>query len=124
MRSFAVIKDYLRMQFPENVMSERGDWLSSDLAIPDFFLWGHLKHRMWSLAAHWQPRSIQELEDVIVKECARILYTSFILGSPLTESDGGLTPFRSHLSKFLSALGRVFHFFCPGKVTFQNVCPL
>ena len=39
-------------------------------------------------------------------------------GSPLEESVGGLTLFRSHLSKFLSAVGRIFQIFCPLEVRF------
>ena len=33
-------------------------------------------------------------------------------GSPLKESVGDLTPFRSHLSKFLTAVGSIFQMFC------------
>ena len=57
-------------------MSRRGDWpwppRSSDLAIPDVFLWGHLEHRILSIAAYRQPRNIRELEAAIIRECARI----------------------------------------------------
>ena len=38
--------------------------------------------------------------------------------SPPKESVGGLTLFRSHLSKFLSAVGSIFKFFCPLEVQF------
>ena len=68
--------NYLRRQFPGKVMSRRGYWpwppRSPYLAIPDIFLWGHLKHRIWSVAAHRQPRNIRESEAAIVRECARI----------------------------------------------------
>ena len=41
---------YLREQFPGRLMSERGDWpwppLSLDLAVCDFFSWGHLKQQI------------------------------------------------------------------------------
>ena len=39
-------------------------------------------------------------------------------GSPLKESIRGLTLFRSHLSKFLSTVGRIFQIFCPLEVQF------
>ena len=52
----------------------------------------------------------------------RTLYLSVLLitasgvqagGSPLKESVGGLTSFRFHLSKFLTAVGSIFQLFCP-----------
>ena len=50
--------NYLRRQFPGKAMSRRGDWRwpprSPYLAIPDFFLWGHLKHRIWSVGCSIQ----------------------------------------------------------------------
>ena len=39
-------------------------------------------------------------------------------GSPLKESVGGLTLFRSHLSKFLSTAGSTFQSFFPVEVQF------
>ena len=68
--------NYLRKQFLGKVMSGRADWpwppRSPGPAIPDFLLWGHLKQRIWSVAAYRQPRNIRELEAAIVRECARI----------------------------------------------------
>ena len=44
-------------------------------------------------------------------------------GSPLRESVGGLTHFRSHLSKFLSAVGSIFQIFVLLRYNFLSLCP-
>ena len=42
---------YLRGQFPDRLMSKRGDWPwppGLDLTVCDFFLWRYLKHQIWN----------------------------------------------------------------------------
>ena len=41
----------------------------------------------------------------------QLLHLEYKQGSPLKESVGGLTLFRSHFSKFLSAVGGIFQIF-------------
>ena len=68
--------NYLHRQFPGKVISKRGDWnwppCSPDLAVLDFFLWGYLKHKIWSVAQKQQPTDIMDLKAAIVRECAQI----------------------------------------------------
>ena len=68
--------NYLLRQFPGKVISKRGDWpwprRSPELAILDFFLWGYLKHKIWSVAQNQQPTDIMNLEAAIVREFAQI----------------------------------------------------
>lgn len=60
--------DILRRAFPGRVISRFGDvtWpsRSPDLTIPDFFLWGHLKSRVYIN----KPRTIQDLKEAIQEE--------------------------------------------------------
>ena len=67
---------YLRGQFPGKVISKRGDFLwpprSPDLAILDFFVWGHLKHKIWTVPRNQKPRNIDELKRAIRRECEAI----------------------------------------------------
>ena len=60
---------YLRGRFPGKVISKRGDWpwppRSPDLSVCDFFLWGYLKHQIWS--QHNQaPQNIRDLRTSII----------------------------------------------------------
>ena len=41
-------------------------------------------------------------------KCYQLLHVEYKQGSPPKKSVGGLTLFRSHLSKFLSAVGSIF----------------
>ena len=50
-----------------------------------------------------------ELSSVLLK----VSHKSASRGSPPKESIGGLTLFRSHLSKLLSAVGSIFQILCP-----------
>lgn len=57
--------DLLREKFPDRVISRRGDhnWppRSCDLTPCDFFLWGHVKEKVYANS----PASIQDLKDGI-----------------------------------------------------------
>ena len=61
--------NYLSGQFPGKVISLRGDhpWpaRSPDLAICDFFLWGYLKHKIWSQQYNLQPTTLRQLKLAI-----------------------------------------------------------
>ena len=67
---------YLRGQFPGRVISLRGDlpWppRSPDLTVCDFFLWGYLKHKIWSVPHHQQPKNLRRLHEVIIAQCHNI----------------------------------------------------
>ena len=67
---------YLRGQFPGKVISKRGDVIwpprSPDLAILDFFLWGYLKHKIWSVQRNQQPSNIEQLKESIRRNCREI----------------------------------------------------
>ena len=62
----------VRQAFPGKVISRFGDvpWppRSPDLTIPDFFLWGFLKSRVYAE----KPRSIPELKEAIQREIQAI----------------------------------------------------
>ena len=64
---------YLRGRFPGKLISKRGDWpwppRSPDLAICDFFLWGHLKQAIWTKPVNQQPKTLDELENAIIDAC-------------------------------------------------------
>jgi len=66
--------NYLRGQFPGRVLSNRGDqdWpaRSPDLTVCDFFLWGYLKHKIWSQDVRMQPNNVRELKEAIRNKCA------------------------------------------------------
>ena len=68
--------NYLRGQFPGRVLSNRGDqdWpaRSPDLTVCDFYLWGYLKHQIWSQDAGNQPTNLRELKDAIRNQCANL----------------------------------------------------
>ena len=57
-------------------MNKRGDFLwpprSPDFAILDFFVWGHLKHKIWTVPRNQQPQNIDELKRAIRRECEAI----------------------------------------------------
>ena len=67
---------YLRGQFPSRVISLRGDlpWppRSPDLTVCDFFLWGYLKHKIWSVPHDQQPNNLRQLREAIIAECHNI----------------------------------------------------
>ena len=67
---------YLRGQFPGKVLSNREDqdWpaCSPDLTVCDFFLWGHLKHQIWSQDVRLQPRNLRQLKEAIRNQCANL----------------------------------------------------
>ena len=67
---------YLRRHFPGKVISKRGDVIwpprSPDLAILDFFLWGYLKHKIWSVQRNLQPSNIEQLKESIRRNCREI----------------------------------------------------
>lgn len=62
----------VREMFPEKLISRRGNitWppRSSDLSLADFFLWGFLKHRVYSN----KPNSLRELKARIREEMSAI----------------------------------------------------
>ena len=64
----------LRDQFPRKLINKRGDWPclphSLDLAICNFFLWGHLKQAIWTKSLNQQPKRIQ---DAILTVCNELL---------------------------------------------------
>eukprot|EP00111_Clytia_hemisphaerica_P017991 TCONS_00053258-protein len=55
------------------VLSKGGDWhwpaRSPDLAVCDFFLWGHLKQKIWEVPVNQQPQNLDELEDKLREAC-------------------------------------------------------
>ena len=61
---------YLRGEFPDRLMSKRGDWpwppRSPDLTVCDFFLWGYLKHQIWNVPTQQQPSNLGELRQAII----------------------------------------------------------
>jgi len=65
--------DVLRRMFPGRLVSLRGDlqWhaKSPDLSICDFFLWGHLKERVFR--SH--PHTLPQLTEQIIAEVMAIL---------------------------------------------------
>lgn len=70
---FAIaVRNYLDAQFPGRWIGRRGsiEWpaRSPDLTPLDFFLWGHLKSKVYETA----PSNIQELKQRITDECAKI----------------------------------------------------
>nr|XP_018913457.1 PREDICTED: uncharacterized protein LOC109041542 [Bemisia tabaci] len=66
------VRNYLNAEFPGRWIGRRGaiEWppRSPDLTPLDYFLWGHLKSKVYETA----PQSIQELKQRIVDECAKI----------------------------------------------------
>ena len=68
--------NYLRGQFPGKVLSGRGDqdWpaRSPDLTVCDFFLWGYLKHQIWSQDVAQQPINLRQLKAAIVAQCRNL----------------------------------------------------
>ena len=64
---------YLRGQFPGRIMGKRGDWpwppRSPDLAICDFFLWGHLKLQICNVPHDQQPTNLPQLRAAMVSAC-------------------------------------------------------
>ena len=59
----------LREQFPDRLMSKRGDgpWppRPPDLTVIDFFLWGYLKHQIWNVPTQQQLSNLIELREAI-----------------------------------------------------------
>lgn len=66
------VREYLDQRFPNRWIGRRGptEWpaRSPDLSPLDFFLWGHLKSKIYST----QPDSIEDLRRRIVNECRQI----------------------------------------------------
>ena len=54
----------------------------------------------------------------LVARLYRTLYLNVLLIGCIWNAGRGLTLFRSHLSKILSAVGRIFQIFCPLEVQF------
>ena len=67
-----IVRDWLDQNLRDRWIGRRGpmDWpaRSPDLTPPDFFLWGVLKHDVYSE----NPRTIPELKDIIRQKCLRI----------------------------------------------------
>lgn len=67
-----LVREFLNRQFPEQWIGRRGaiEWppRSPDLTPLDFFLWGHLKSKIYAT----QPESLEELRRRIVEECRLI----------------------------------------------------
>ena len=69
-----VVLRYFRGRFPERLISKNGDWLWPP-RLPDlkqyviFFLWGHLKQKIWNVPRHDQPRNLDQLREAITQEC-------------------------------------------------------
>ena len=67
---------YLRGQFPGKLISKRGDWpwppRSPDLTPCDFFLWGYVKNKIWTVDQDQQPQNIPELRAAITREITNI----------------------------------------------------
>ena len=66
------VRNFLNAEFPGRWIGRRGsiEWpaRSPDLNPLDFFLWGHLKSKVFETA----PRDIQDLKQRIVEECGKI----------------------------------------------------
>lgn len=66
------VRQYLDEVFPEKWIGRRGaiEWppRSPDLTPLDFFLWGHLKSKVYMT----QPTSLEDLQQRIVNECRQI----------------------------------------------------
>lgn len=66
------VRAFLDEQFPDQWIGRRGtiEWpaRSPDLTPLDYFLWGHLKSKVYETA----PRDIAELRQRIIDECAKI----------------------------------------------------
>ena len=104
---------YPKGQFPGRLMSKRGDcpWPppSLDLAVCDFFLWGHLKHQIWNVPQNQQPRNLRDLQAAIVREC---------MNFPQQIVRGSFDAMVSRARRCINARGRAF----PDKyMTFANI---
>lgn len=88
--------EFLRRTFPTRVISRFGDvtWpsRSPDLTIPDFFLWGFLKARVYIN----KPRTIQELKEAIRQE---------INGIPRDMLAKSVASFKERLQQCIQAAG-------------------
>lgn len=66
------VRQYLDQTFPDRWIGRRGAIesppRSSDLSPLDFFLWGHLKSKIYAT----QPTSLEDLRQRIVNECLQI----------------------------------------------------
>lgn len=66
------VPQYLDQRFPGQWIGRRGaiEWpaRSPDLSPLDFFLWGHLKNKIYAT----QPTSLEDLRQRIVNECRQI----------------------------------------------------
>lgn len=62
--------------FPGIVIDLRGDlhWplRPPDLTVSDFYLWGYLKHKIWSVLLDQQPNNLSQLREAIIAECRNI----------------------------------------------------
>jgi transposase len=66
------VRAWLDNKMPGRWIGRRGptEWppRSPDLTIPDFFLWGYLKSRVYDS----RPRTIEDLKNNIIEECKKI----------------------------------------------------
>lgn len=66
------VRNYLNQEFPHRWIGRRGaiEWpaRSPDLTPCDFFLWGHLKTKVYETL----PRDLADLRQRIVEECAKL----------------------------------------------------
>lgn len=66
------VREYLNAEFPGRWIGRQGpfEWppRSPDFAPPDFFLWGHLKNKVFAT----QPADLNELRQRIINECSKI----------------------------------------------------
>lgn len=92
-----IAMDVLRETFPGRLISRFGDipWpaRSPDLAVCDFFLWGYLKHKVFSS----RPQSIAELKEAIQREIEAI---------PQVMIERAMANFRIRLSECVRSNGK------------------
>ena len=68
--------NYLSRQFPDRLISKRGDVLwpprSPDLTVLDFFVWGHIKQKIWDVPRNQQPANLNQLRAAIIRQFAAL----------------------------------------------------
>jgi len=89
--------EVLRQKFPGRLISRFGDvpWppRSPDLSLCDFFLWGHLKSKVYQ----YKPQTLDELKDEITRVVGEVP------GQMLTDA---MDSFRERLHSCIAAQGR------------------
>ena len=64
--------NYLRGSFPGKAISKWGDFpwppRSPDLTVMNFFLWSHLKQKIWDVPQNQQPTDLNQFRNTIITE--------------------------------------------------------